>query len=105
MNSLDEIYRRFLVYFVTLVAFSCVYLLLGYESDMWNGLDEENDNTFLKKAFNRFYFTVVSFSTIGYGDVSPKSFKLKGVTIFFAMCLILEVFTLVFRTKWHSRKR
>ena len=102
MKELKEINRRFLVYFTSLIIFSCVYLLVGFDTDEWNGLEKEDDDTLAKKAFNRFYFTIISFSTIGYGDISPKSFKLKGVTIVFAMCLVLELFTLIFKTKWHS---
>lgn len=61
--------------------------------------EEEDDDTFLDKVFqvllrlfNRFYFTVVTGSTVGYGDVAPKSIIARllasiQISIMFALLL------------------
>ena len=56
---------------------------------------DENDFTGLhgerkdEKLFNRFYFTITTLSTTGFGDVSPKSRRAKWATI------VLQVLTTV----------
>ena len=54
-------------------AYSLVYMACCYDSDHWNGIDEDDDATDLDKFFNRLYFSVVTFSTVGYGDITPRS--------------------------------
>ena len=74
-------------YILILFFFTLLYSTFGYSSDDWNGMENENDNTFFEKIFNRFYFSSITFSTIGYGDISPKTFILKILTIMFAVLI------------------
>jgi len=81
-------------YILILFFFTLLYSTFGYSSDDWNGMENENDNTFFEKIFNRFYFSSITFSTIGYGDISPKTFILKILTIMFAVLIVSGIFTI-----------
>ena len=64
--------------FVVIVAlFFTVFF--GSTSD-FNGLDEDTDSNFIQKFLNRFYFSVITLSTVGYGDISPKTFGARLAT-------------------------
>ena len=102
MENITRLLRRVLIYLITLVIFAFIFVAVGYDSDGWNGLDEENDNTLNKKIGNRLYFTVITFSSIGYGDITPKSPILKTITCILALILIAELLTFVFDFKWRS---
>lgn len=72
-----------------------IFMTMGLDSDEWNGLDETNDKTFEDKFINRMYFTFVTFSTAGYGDISPKSKKLKLISCCVAFIMIIEIISLI----------
>ena len=62
--------------FVTIIItafYSCVYTVVLYDSAHWNGLSNENDNTLTQKIENRTYFSMTTLSTVGFGDISPKT--------------------------------
>jgi hypothetical protein len=61
-----------------IVFFSCVGILIP--SNHFNGLENE---AILDRIVNRFYFTFTTISTVGYGDISPKSniAKLYGASM------------------------
>lgn len=56
----------------------CIYTLIFFifcdESD-FSGFDEERKMGSLERLLNMFYFTSVTCSTIGYGDIYPKTIK------------------------------
>ena len=58
------------------------YLLLFFNYNHWNGITEENDRNLIDKIINRFYFLTSTISTSGYGDITPKTKKLKVIIIF-----------------------
>jgi hypothetical protein len=60
---------KIISYLCILLTVVFIYLIFG-----WNSED---------KFINRMYFTFVTFSTAGYGDISPKSKKLITCTIAF----------------------
>ena len=94
--------RRFSIYLATLVIFAFLFLAAGYDTNSWNGIEEQQDDTFIKKFGNRMYFTIISFSSIGYGDITPKTAWLKTLTSLLAMIIIIELMTFVFDFKWRS---
>lgn len=104
MTKTNELFRRFMLYILTILVFTLIYLYIGYDSNDWNGIEPEADITLGDKFFNRFYFTTLSMSTIGYGDITPKTKRLRALTILFAMLMILEFYTFIFETKWHTKK-
>lgn len=62
---------------MTNIIYSLVYVFFCSDSSDWNGIDPKTDRTFLEKFMNRLYFSVVTFSTVGYGDISPKTHKAR----------------------------
>ena len=74
----------------TVIVFTCIYSILLLiacpNSSDFNGLHDEKDS---EKLFNRFYFTITTLSTTGFGDVTPKSSRAKYATI------VLQILTTV----------
>ena len=66
---------------VTNIIYSLVYVFFCSDSSDWNGIDAESDGTFAEKFMNRLYFSVVTFSTVGYGDISPKTQKARALVM------------------------
>ena len=59
---------------ITLVVlFAVLYLSLLWDTAHWNGLTAEQDCTFWQKLGNRVYFSLATASTVGFGDISPKT--------------------------------
>lgn len=51
--------------------------------------DHQDETTFLEKVGNRLYFTLVTLSTVGYGDMVPKTFQLRMYNTIFLFLIIL----------------
>ena len=83
------------VIFVTLgiITLFIVFSLVFYQFDHthWNGISEEEDDTVKKKFFNRLYFVSSTYSTVGYGDISPKSINCRIAAIVLQSLLVAEI--------------
>tara|TARA_B100000427_G_C14979354_1_gene364613 strand:+ start:28 stop:318 length:291 start_codon:yes stop_codon:yes gene_type:complete len=88
-NKLTTLLKNILV---TVLSFTILFTIFGYESKDWNGIEEEKDKTLLQKLFNRFYFSMVSFSTIGLGDISPKTIKLRSIMIIYMIFVTVPIY-------------
>ena len=67
-------------------------------SENFNGLPP--DETFSDAFFNRLFFSSITISTIGYGDISPKSKKCKTIIMIFLFTIFVDyylIFSLFFR--------
>lgn len=64
-------------------------LFLGPEH--FNGL--EDDESWMERPLNRIYFVLSTLSTVGYGDISPRSpfAKLVGILIMSTMLATIVV--------------
>jgi len=97
-----EMLRRIKIYLMVILATTIVLMLCAYDSNHWNGMDAEGDNSVVDKFFNRLYFTCVTYSTIGYGDISPATVRSRMITMVMSLIVMGEFITLVFGTKWNS---
>tara|TARA_B100000902_G_C27264747_1_gene892859 strand:+ start:1260 stop:1550 length:291 start_codon:yes stop_codon:yes gene_type:complete len=88
-NKLTTLLKNILV---TVLSFTILFTIFGYESKDWNGIEEEKDKTLLQKLFNRFYFSMVSFSTIGLGDISPKTIILRSIMIIYMIFVTVPIY-------------
>jgi len=70
-----------------------IFSLVFYQFDYthWNGINKEDDDTISKKFFNRLYFVSSTYSTVGYGDISPKSTYCRFATIILQSLLVAEI--------------
>ena len=57
----------------------------------WDGIDKEEDKILFNKFINRLYFSSTTLSTVGYGDIVPKSNSNKIITIFIHIIILLTV--------------
>ena len=55
-----------------LIALS-LYMTTMYRTTSWKGLDADQDDTIFKKLANRLYFTAMAQSSVGLGDMVPKT--------------------------------
>lgn len=60
----------FMIFLVNIV-YSVVYLTFCYDDKHWTGMSESDTTPLFDKLFNRLYFSVVTFSSVGYGDITP----------------------------------
>lgn len=63
-------------------------ILCGVGPEHFNGMDDEKNA--LKKIENRIYYTLTTISTVGYGDITPKTRLSRFITSSMMMILILE---------------
>lgn len=67
-----------IVFFV----FNCIYLyLMIFFPHLWVGIDTE-ERKFLYNLVDSFYFTVCTHSSLGFGDITPKSQYTRLITSF-----------------------
>ena len=62
----------------------------------FKGLNRRDDANIYQALFDRFYFILVTISTMGYGDISPASNRAKAsviAIILFVVVIILNTFS------------
>ena len=78
-----------LFYFVLIATFYAI--IYYFHRSEFNGLDEES--SFL----DCWYFSFTTFSTVGYGDISPKTDKAKIFVLSQQMILLLDLSDNIFK--------
>tara|TARA_B110000211_G_C14052307_1_gene541770 strand:- start:1234 stop:1578 length:345 start_codon:yes stop_codon:yes gene_type:complete len=76
------------------VIFTFIYLIFCNDPEDWNGMDQPDDSLFTK-IFNRFYFSLTGLTTIGYGDISPKSTKARSIVMIQLIFVLMEILAFV----------
>ena len=96
--SVKKIFKKGIVPIVLFtiinIVFAMIYLLFCNDPEDWNGMDEEDDPLF-KKLFNRLYFSLTTLTTVGYGDISPKSIKAKIVVMLHFTFVFFNTITVI----------
>ena len=75
---------------VIAVSTTALYVLCN-TSDHFNGFDPASDVTVAQKLGNRAYFTMQAFSTVGFGDVSPRSLTCRVLTSCVFLAILVQV--------------
>lgn len=90
IKKLKEIILEILVIggiFITILSF--------FDYTHWNGILEEEDKSIVKKIFNRYYFVTTSISTVGYGDISPKSYSCKFIVSMLQILVAIHAVSII----------
>ena len=88
-----DLLKKILIYFSAMFIF--LFILLMYDHTHWNGIDEKNDKTISEKLMNRFYFLSTTFSTAGYGDITPKSNVTRCFIIIIQLFVTIGLFEIL----------
>ena len=83
----NKLFIKYKYLIITIFSFSFVIFFIINKKDDWYGL-EDKEITYLDSL----YYTFVTFSTIGYGDITPKSVRAKIITMLIIIGLILNIY-------------
>lgn len=85
------------ILFVLITIFIITFLLYVFfsKSSHWNGLNDDNDHSSTNKILNRFYFVTTTLTSVGYGDISPKSNSCKIFVALTHMILLFELLNII----------
>lgn len=75
---------------IIIILFAIIYSF--FDHSHWKGI-EEHDDVGYKKLFNRLYYSTVSWSTVGFGDISPNSVITRS--LFMSQIIILLIIAFV----------
>ena len=94
-NIRKTIYNIFFVNLILCIVFSVIYkfVFVMDPENSFNGLDK--DSNFI----DFFYFATTTTSTIGYGDISPKSNIARAVIIIHQLLVMMNLANLVYLVK------
>jgi ABC-type cobalt transport system substrate-binding protein len=70
-------------------------ILSFFDHTHWTGIHEEEDKSIVKKIFNRYYFITTSISSVGYGDISPKSYSCRFVVSLIHILVTVHIMSLI----------
>lgn len=85
----DILFNYFIKICIILTIFTLIYMNFDYKH--WNGINQIDDKSFFKKILNRLYFTAITFTSVGYGDITPKSNINRIITIIFNIIILLII--------------
>lgn len=93
----DNVGKGIIGALVIWIVFTALYCTICNDGPAhFNGLDGDADNDTGKKIWNRAYFTLTTISTVGYGDISPKSAASRSITMILMILVTLGMITTLF---------
>ena len=87
--TIKEIIEDVKEIFIILSIFTIILSFL--DKTHFNGLENTDDNNIIQKLTDRLYLVTTTLSSVGYGDISPKSNIAKYVIILIQLCVILTI--------------
>ena len=95
--ELNSILEKTRIYFIVILFIAVVCLIFGWDTYHWKGIEDDDDVTLIDKFFNRLYFSFITFSTIGYGDITPKSKQMRLIIMTLSMFILVGVVHIIFK--------
>ena len=84
VTNMSLVYNILIINIIICLIFSIIYYVIKSE-DNFNGLD--NESSFI----DCLYFSLTTASSVGYGDISPKSQLAKVFVMFQQLCVIINL--------------
>jgi len=77
------------IFAIIFVVFLIKLMFLPYNH--FSGIDEEEDKNLFDRIFNRLYLITTTLSSVGYGDIYPKTKMARGIIMILQMFVILHI--------------
>jgi len=93
---MDEVIKNLFVVIGFILVMTIGLTIVCRDSTNFKGLNSKDDANIYQALFDRFYFILVTISTMGYGDICPITNRAKAAVIFillFVVVIILNTFT------------
>ena len=90
-KEIKTISKLLLLGFTTILFFSCIFYL--FDHTHFHGIEEDHEEN---KFFHRFYFTITTLSSAGYGDITPKTIPVKIISCILQFILIISLMSGLF---------
>lgn len=87
--------QTFTYYISALIIISFITLFLDHTH--FSGLEKEESehHSLLQKYFNRMYFCSTTLSTVGYGDIVPKTTSARAIAIILQFIATVGILSIV----------
>lgn len=93
---IEDVIQNLLIVVGFIMAMTIGLTIVCRDYRHFNGLKRRDDANIYQALFDRFYFILVTISTMGYGDISPATNRAKGsviVIVLFVVVIILNTFS------------
>jgi hypothetical protein len=93
---IEDVIQNLLVVVGFIMAMTIGLTIVCRDYRHFNGLKRRDDANIYQAMFDRFYFILVTISTMGYGDISPATNRAKGsviIIVLFVVVIILNTFS------------
>ena len=93
---IEDVIQNLLIVVGFIMAMTIGLTIVCRDYRHFNGLKRRDDANIYQALFDRFYFILVTISTMGYGDISPATNRAKASVIaivLFVVVIILNTFS------------
>lgn len=93
---IEDVIQNLLIVVGFIMAMTIGLTIVCRDYRHFNGLKRRDDANIYQALFDRFYFILVTISTMGYGDISPATNRAKAsviVIVLFVVVIILNTFS------------
>jgi hypothetical protein len=93
---IDDVIQNLLIVIGFIITMTIILTIVCRDYRHFKGLNRRDDANIYQALFDRFYFILVTISTMGYGDISPASNRAKASVIaivLFVVVIILNTFS------------
>lgn len=75
----NRLHRILVKLFILMFIFSCIFA--AFDESHWYGIVSADDVNSFERFMTRLYFTSTTMSTVGYGDIAPKTHTCRNVVV------------------------
>jgi hypothetical protein len=93
---IHDVIQNLLIVVGFIMSMTVILTIVCRDYRHFNGLNRRDDANIYQALFDRFYFILVTISTMGYGDISPATNRAKASVIaivLFVVVIILNTFS------------